>query len=133
MSEFTLIQGELGHLRLNSRSICGMHYLGDAGIANFTTKYSTPKVIASVIIAISATNVALTLFFLMRKNFTNSWWKRLILGFVLAGAVSGMHWTAASGTTYISNRSQSTPQSILSRRWVVVIVIVLVCEHHQTV
>ncbi|KAF8245554.1 hypothetical protein K440DRAFT_511411, partial [Wilcoxina mikolae CBS 423.85] len=106
-------------------SICGMHYLGDAGISNFNTKYSIAKVIASVIIAISATNVALTFFFLMRKNFTNSWWKRLILGFVLAGAVSGMHWTASSGTTYVINRDQPTSQNILSRHWVVVIVIVL--------
>ena len=104
-----------------------MHYLGDAGISNFTTKYDTPRVVASVFIAISATNVALTLFFLIRKNFTNAWWKRLVLAFVLAGAVSGMHWTASSGTTYILKRQQASTQSPLSRHWIVTVVIVLVC------
>lgn len=104
-----------------------MHYLGDAGISNFTTKYDTPRVVASVFIAIGATNVALTLFFLMRKNFTNTWWKRLALGLVLASAVSGMHWTAASGTTYILKGRQASVQNPLSRHWVVIIVIVMVC------
>ncbi|KAI5813470.1 hypothetical protein BZA77DRAFT_339504 [Pyronema omphalodes] len=106
-------------------SICGMHYLGDAGISNYNMKYSITRVVASVIIAISATNIALALFFIMHKNFTNLWWKRLILAFILAGAVSGMHWTASSGTTYMIKRKQAISDNTLSRQWVVVIVIVL--------
>jgi NO-binding membrane sensor protein with MHYT domain len=105
-----------------------MHYLGDAGISNYVMKYSITRVVASVIIAISATNVALALFFIMHKNFTNLWWKRLILAFILAGAVSGMHWTASSGTTYMIKRKQAISDNTLSRQWVVVIVIVLVCS-----
>lgn len=34
------------------------------------------------------------------EAWTDSWWKRVLCGAVLAVAVSGMHWTAAAGTVY---------------------------------
>jgi NO-binding membrane sensor protein with MHYT domain len=107
-------------------SICGMHYLGDKAINNYQPVHSTINVVASVVIAIVATNVALTLFFVVRKNFTNSWWKRVLLAFLLASAVSGMHWTANLGTTFIVKRERPNGDSELSRQWVVIIVIALV-------
>jgi NO-binding membrane sensor protein with MHYT domain len=72
-------------------AICGMHYLGQAGISNYTSVYNIGNVVGSAIIAIFASITALTVFFLLRATWTNSWWKRAGTGAILAGAVSGMH------------------------------------------
>jgi NO-binding membrane sensor protein with MHYT domain len=150
--EVQRIRVGLGGLFAGS-SICGMHYLGDAGkhvptlvtpavgskmtarnagnelrragISNYYAKYNTANVVASVFIAVAATSIALTLFFLMRKNFTNSWWKRGILGAVLASGVSAMHWTASVGTDFYWKEGRSVDQAALSRQWIVIIVIAL--------
>ncbi|KAL5603923.1 hypothetical protein FOVSG1_006673 [Fusarium oxysporum f. sp. vasinfectum] len=81
-------------------AVCGMHYLGNASIDNYTCVYRPAYVISSAIIAIVASNVALAMFFVFRAMWANSWWKRVISAVVLAGAVSGMHWCAAVGTRY---------------------------------
>ncbi|KAJ3455321.1 hypothetical protein MRS44_013921 [Fusarium solani] len=57
-------------------------------------------VVGSAIIAVVASNVALFTFFVFRAMWTNSWQKRAISAAVLASAVSGMHWCAATGTRY---------------------------------
>ncbi|KNB17540.1 hypothetical protein FOXG_15046 [Fusarium oxysporum f. sp. lycopersici 4287] len=77
-------------------AVCGMHYLGNASIDNYTCVYRPAYVVSSAIIAIVASNVALAMFFVFRAMWANSWWKRVISAVVLAGAVSGMHWCAAS-------------------------------------
>ncbi|SCO92506.1 uncharacterized protein FRV6_16634 [Fusarium oxysporum] len=59
-------------------SICGMHYLGNTSIKNYTCVYQPAYVVGSAIIAVVAT----------------------ISAAVLASAVSGMHWCAAAGTRY---------------------------------
>ncbi|KAK2468714.1 hypothetical protein H9L39_19641 [Fusarium oxysporum f. sp. albedinis] len=81
-------------------AVCGMHYLGNASIYNYTCVYRPAYVIGSAIIAIVASNVALAMFFVFRAMWANSWWKRVVSSVVLAGAVSGMHWCAAVGTHY---------------------------------
>ncbi|KAF9772775.1 hypothetical protein IL306_009493 [Fusarium sp. DS 682] len=81
-------------------AVCGMHYLGNASIDNYTCVYRPVYVVSSAIIAIVASNVALAMFFVFRAMWANSWWKRVISAVVLAGAVSGMHWCAAVGTRY---------------------------------
>ncbi|KAJ4022818.1 hypothetical protein NW761_014371 [Fusarium oxysporum] len=81
-------------------AVCGMHYLGNASIDNYTCVYRPAYVVSSAIIAIIASNVALAMFFVFRAMWANSWWKRVISAVVLAGAVSGMHWCAAVGTHY---------------------------------
>ncbi|CAF3514522.1 unnamed protein product [Fusarium graminearum] len=81
-------------------AVCGMHYLGNASINNYTCVYQPAYVIGSAIIAIVASNVALAMFFVFRAMWANAWWKRGISAVVLAGAVSGMHWCAAVGTRY---------------------------------
>ncbi|KAJ3455612.1 hypothetical protein MRS44_017094 [Fusarium solani] len=58
------------------------------------------NVVGSAIIAVVASNVALFTFFVFRAVWTNSWQKRAISAAVLASAVSGMHWCAATGTRY---------------------------------
>ncbi|KAF4333151.1 signaling ykoW [Fusarium beomiforme] len=81
-------------------SICGMHYLGNTSIKNYTCVYQPAYVVGSAIIAVAASNVALLMLFVFRAMWTNSWRRRAISAAVLASAVSGMHWCAAAGTRY---------------------------------
>ena len=85
---------------LAGSAICGMHYLGQAGISNYTSVYDVKNVVGSAVIAIAASIVALSVFFVPRVTWTNSWWKRALCAIILAGAVSGMHWLASVGTQY---------------------------------
>ncbi|KAK7979791.1 hypothetical protein PG989_012248 [Apiospora arundinis] len=79
---------------------------------------------SSVLIAMAASTAALSLFFLFRASWTGSWWKRGICAVVLAGAVSGMHWCASTGTQYRLIRL-SAGSSPLSRNTTVIVVICL--------
>ncbi|KAG7403376.1 Signaling protein YkoW [Fusarium oxysporum f. sp. rapae] len=81
-------------------SICGMHYLGNISIKNYTCVYQPAYVVGSAIIAVVASNVALFMLFVFRAMWRNSWRRRAISAAVLASAVSGMHWCAAAGTRY---------------------------------
>ncbi|KAH7311762.1 hypothetical protein B0I35DRAFT_357754 [Stachybotrys elegans] len=81
-------------------SVCGMHYLGNASIHNYTCEYRPSNVVGSAIIAVTASTAALSMFFVFRAMWANAWWKRMISALLLAGAVSGMHWCAAVGTRY---------------------------------
>ena len=100
-----------------------MHYLGNASIENYHCLYTTVNVVGSAIIAVVASNAALAFFFLWRAAWTNSWWKRGISGAVLAGAVSGMHWCASTGTSY--RLIKLNPNNHFSRNTVVIFVTVL--------
>ena len=71
--------------------ICGMHYLGQAGISNYTCEYKTGFIIFSTVIACVSSTVALGLFFMFRSAWNSSWWKRGTVAFLLATGVSGMH------------------------------------------
>jgi NO-binding membrane sensor protein with MHYT domain len=93
---------------LSGGAICGMHYLGNASISTYRCDYVTAFVIGSIIIAAVASTVALSLFFVFRSSWTNSWWKRVGCAVVLAGAVSGMHWCAVMGTRYTLTHVNST-------------------------
>ena len=107
-------------------AICGMHYLGQAGIANYGCVYSIGHVIAAGIIAVIASITALAILFVFRAAWTNSACKRALCAIVLAGAVSGMHWMASVGTQY-RFRGDALKQNI-SRDQTVIIVIALVCH-----
>ncbi|KAJ8108572.1 hypothetical protein ONZ43_g6385 [Nemania bipapillata] len=81
--------------------ICrGVTYVGNASITNYRCEYTLANAIGSAVIAVVASNVALSIFFLWRASWTNSWWRRGLCGVMLAGAVSGMHWCATTGTNY---------------------------------
>lgn len=105
--------------------VCGMHYLGQAGISNYDCIYIVPYVIGAGVIAVVASGIALGIFFLFKSSFTTSWWKRIISANVLAVAVSGMHWVGAVGTQYrlkiIDSKNQFSGTST------VIVAIVLVC------
>ncbi|KAH8679444.1 hypothetical protein BGZ61DRAFT_396378 [Ilyonectria robusta] len=81
-------------------AVCGMHYLGNRSIQNYVCTYNPAFVVGAAIIAVVASIIALSTFFIFRAVWANSWWKRTVSAFILAGAVSGMHWCAAVGTRY---------------------------------
>jgi NO-binding membrane sensor protein with MHYT domain len=96
---------------------------GQLSIVNYTCTYNVGHVIGSVIIAIAATNVALALFFKMRQKWNDSFWKRVGCALILAAAVSGMHWTAVTGTSYTPIPGQLLQASTT---WTVIVVSVIV-------
>jgi NO-binding membrane sensor protein with MHYT domain len=107
-------------------AICGMHYLGQAGISNYTCIYSAGNVVGSAVVAAAASVVALSVFFILRASWTNSWWKRALCAFILAGAVFGMHWLASVGTQYRLKQGGPSLSHNISRDSTVIVVIVLV-------
>jgi NO-binding membrane sensor protein with MHYT domain len=107
-------------------AICGMHYLGQAGISNYTCIYSVGNVVGSVVVAAAASVVSLSVFFILRASWTNSWWKRALCALILAGAVFGMHWLASVGTQYRLKQGGPSLSHNISRDSTVIVVIVLV-------
>jgi NO-binding membrane sensor protein with MHYT domain len=119
---------------LTGFAVCGMHYLGQAGISNYDCVYPIPYVIGSVIIAVAASTTALCVFFLFRLSWDTRWWRRPICALVLAGAVSGMHWVASVGTQYRLKKWDPRFMINVSRESIVIVVLVLVrwtqsCSH----
>ena len=112
---------------LAGSAICGMHYLGQTGISNYVCVYEIKNIVGAAVIAVVATIVALSVFFVLRATWTNSWWKRALCAILLAGAVSGMHWLASVGTQY-RLRQIPLPSSHgdISRDSTIIVVIVLV-------
>lgn len=110
---------------LAGSAICGMHYLGNASIENYSCIYSIANVVGAAVIAWFASTVAFAIFFVFRASWNSSWLKRLLCAIVLAGAVSGMHWCASLGTQYrLLHVSDGSRQ--MSRNVTVIIVICLV-------
>lgn len=85
---------------LSGSAICGMHYLADMSIRNYDASYKIPYVVGAALIAVVASSAAFALFFIFEAAWSNVWWRRAGCAMVLAGAVSGMHWCAAVGTSY---------------------------------
>ncbi|KAL4985987.1 hypothetical protein BDW68DRAFT_164273 [Aspergillus falconensis] len=112
---------------LTGGSVCGMHYVGQLGISNYKCSYSAGNVAGSAVIAVCASTAALSIFFRWRASWTNLWWRRMVCGCLMALAVSGMHWTAAVGTTYKEHDPNASPGGQLSRTQTVIICSVLAC------
>lgn len=108
-----------------------VHYIGNASIANYTCEYKVANVVGSAVIAVAASNIALSMFFVLRASWTNSWWKRGFSAVLLAGAVSGMHWCAATGTSYYLLGLNRAGKS--SRSTIIVVVTVLAFSAAATV
>ncbi|KAJ2901274.1 mhyt domain signaling [Zalerion maritima] len=109
---------------LAGNAICGMHYLGNASIENYTCVYSVVNIVGAAIIASVASIIALAVFFVFRATWNTSWWKRALCAVVLAGAVSGMHWCAVVGTQYRLKKLNMDKKQ-LSRNTTVIVVILL--------
>ncbi|SNX84571.1 uncharacterized protein MEPE_03280 [Melanopsichium pennsylvanicum] len=76
-----------------------MHYSASLK-TNYAVSYSPTLVTISIVVACVASTVALTGFFRFRHQWEDSWWKRMLCAFVLAAAVSGMHYIGVWGTSY---------------------------------
>ncbi|KAL4919810.1 hypothetical protein BDW62DRAFT_34089 [Aspergillus aurantiobrunneus] len=112
---------------LTGGSVCGMHYIGQLGICNYKCCYKAGNVTGAAVIAVFASTLALSIFFRWRASWTNLWWRRLICSCIMALAVSGMHWTAATGTTYTEHDPSASPAGQLSRSQTVIICSVMAC------
>ena len=115
----------MGGLLVGS-AVCGMHYMGQKGIANYHPSYSWKNILGSAIIAVVANTIALGVFFYLNLTWTDSWWKRMSCASLLAVSVSGMHWVATVGTVYHMRIEMMEKANGLSREATVVVVICLV-------
>jgi NO-binding membrane sensor protein with MHYT domain len=107
-------------------AITGMHYVGNFGISNYKLVNPAGFVVGAAAIAITASVVALTLFFYFKERWINSLPRRLACACLLAGAVSGMHWTASVGTRY-QLQMTNTAASSISRDTNLIVAIIVVC------
>ncbi|KIW05171.1 uncharacterized protein PV09_03722 [Verruconis gallopava] len=110
-------------------AITGMHYVGNFGISNYKLTNPAGYVVGSAAIACTASVVALSLFFYFKERWINSWIRRLAYACLLAGAVSGMHWTATVGTSYTLSdaRGQGSTVSRDTNLIVAIVVSLLAC------
>ncbi|PWY99903.1 hypothetical protein BCV70DRAFT_217616 [Testicularia cyperi] len=95
-----------------------MHYSASLK-TNYAVIYSPALVTVSIVVACVAATVALVGFFRFRAQWEDSWWKRMLCAFILAAAVSGMHYIGVWGTSYkvkASTVSGSNAISLLSGR-----------------
>jgi len=111
---------------LTGTSVCGMHFMGQGGIANYAPRYLWYYVVGSALIAICATTITLGTFFYFKSHWTDNWWKRSLLASFLAAAVSAMHWVATAGTIYRAKEYHVQATRGRSRRTTVIVVINLV-------
>ncbi|WVR07510.1 hypothetical protein IAU60_004552 [Kwoniella sp. DSM 27419] len=77
-----------------------MHYSASFKLPTLVVSYTAITVVFALIIAVVAAIVALFLFFRLRAQWEESWWKRVLCSLVLATAVCGMHYLGLGGTSY---------------------------------
>ncbi|KAI9642827.1 hypothetical protein NHQ30_008560 [Ciborinia camelliae] len=82
--------------------ICGMHYLGQASIANYKCFYNIAWVVISAAIAIKG-----------------------ICACILAFAISGLHWLSSVGTHYRFTGVRAPPDSNPTRHFAIIVATVL--------
>ncbi|CDS00809.1 hypothetical protein [Sporisorium scitamineum] len=90
-----------------------MHYSASLK-TNYAVSYSPTLVTISIVVACVAATVALTGFFKFRSQWEDSWWKRMLCAFLLAAAVSGMHYIGVWGTSYKVKASTVTGANEIS-------------------
>lgn len=108
-------------------AVCGMHYMGQIGLANYSASYRLKYVLGSALIAIFASTIALGVFFHLTATWTDNRLKRGLCASLLAASVSGMHWVATLGCEYRLNSSTRYLHGGLSREATTILVICLVC------
>ena len=111
-------------------AVCGMHYLGQYSVENYSCSYEIANVVGAAVIAVLASFIALSIFFRLRDAWMDSWWKRALCAVILATAVSGMHWTAAVGTIYHWKGDLKIHASSRSQTAIIAAALVSSCPEH---
>lgn len=125
-SESVSILGTLIGGFLTGSAVCGMHYMSQIGLANYSVSYNLAYVFGSAIIAVFASTIALGIFFYSTATWTDSWLKRGLCAALMAASVSGMHWVGILGCEYHLESNNGNPMGGLSREATVIVVICLV-------
>lgn len=90
--------------------------IGQFAITYFHMTYKIGYVVGAIIIACCSAIVALYIFFKLREQWANQWYKRLISAMVMGIAVCGMHHTALVGTNfYFPANGTAPPEPSLSQ------------------
>ena len=127
VSESVRISGIILGGFLTGAAICGMHYMGQIGIANYRTTYHWQYVMGSALIAGFASAAALGIFFYFQSTWTDSYLKRGLCAALLAISVSGMHWVATVGCTYRLKPGNTHVLAPISRKATAIVALCLVC------
>ncbi|KAI8992433.1 hypothetical protein BDB01DRAFT_778437 [Pilobolus umbonatus] len=77
-----------------------MHYIGQASIRYFNVRNRIGHIIGSCTISILAVTLALIIFFKLREQWNDQWYRRLGCATLMGMGVCGMHYTALAGSTY---------------------------------
>ncbi|KAL7422485.1 hypothetical protein Q5752_003133 [Cryptotrichosporon argae] len=88
-----------------------MHYSASFKLPYLNVSYTAVTVTFALVLACVAATVALTLFFRLRSQWQDSFWKRGVCAIFLAAAVCGMHYLGLGGTSYMAKPGVS-PQTL---------------------
>lgn len=82
-----------------------MHYSAAFKLPLLRPSYSVVTVVFALILACVAATIALGLFFRLREQWQDSFWKRCVCALFLAAAVCGMHYLGLGGASYMVRTS----------------------------
>lgn len=117
-NQFTLKNLLIGATVLGS-SVVAMHYTGMAGLRiSQPILWHTTPVVISIIIAYTASAVALWLAFRLRNNDAGVLYRRFIAALVMGAAIAGMHYTGMYAAHFESTM-QVLPGGIGSQRLII--------------
>jgi len=126
-NQFTLTNLLLGSIILGT-SVVAMHYTGMAGLRiNQPIIWNKTPVIMSIVIAYSASAVALWLAFRLRNNDAGVLNRRFIAALVMGAAIAGMHYTGMYAA-HFDTTMQVLPGGLGSQRltiWVFMFTLVI--------
>lgn len=126
-NQFTLTNLLLGSIILGT-SVVAMHYTGMAGLRiNHPIIWQKTPVIISIVIAYSASAVALWLAFRLRNNDAGVLNRRFIAALVMGAAIAGMHYTGMYAA-HFDTTMQVLPGGLGSQRltiWVFMFTLVI--------
>lgn len=81
-----------------------MHYSAAFKLPYLDVRYTAVTVVFALILACVAATVAFGLFFRLREQWQDSFWKRGLCAIFLAAAVCGMHYLGVGGASYYIKR-----------------------------
>ncbi|PWN18065.1 hypothetical protein BCV69DRAFT_285364 [Microstroma glucosiphilum] len=80
--------------------VIGLMHFSATFQANFFATYQPLETVISILLAMAASTVALTIFFHPRLQSGKRWWRRLIASALLSTSVAGMHYIGMAGTSF---------------------------------